>query len=138
MKGSCYISFEKQKQQLTSIWAVMVLYVGEYFGIGAYKNNVVVINSLHLSCMGAYYLKFTVSSQINALILSYEHYLTCEVVLMVAPAWRSTFTTLEWQFWDAFIRGVTPSCKESHQHDGRVQTHLSWHQRSAPICASYL
>ena len=98
----------------------MVLYVGEYFGIGAYKYNVVVINSLHLSCMGAYYLNLTVPSQNNELILSYEQYLTFEVVLMVAPARRSNFTTLGRPLSDAFIRGVTPSCKESHQHDGRA------------------
>ena len=34
----------------------MVLFVGDHFGIGAYKINVVVVNSLYLSCMGAYYV----------------------------------------------------------------------------------
>ena len=41
----------------------------------------------------------------------HELYFTCEMVLMVAPVWRSTFTTLRWPLWDAAIRGVTPFCE---------------------------
>ena len=37
-------------------------------------------------------------------------YLTCAVVLMEAPALRSTLTTLGWPLWDAAIRAVIPSC----------------------------
>ena len=33
-----------------------MLFVGDHFGIGAYKNNVVVANGLYLFCMGAYYV----------------------------------------------------------------------------------
>ena len=51
---------------------------------------------------------------------SYEQYVTWEVVLMLAPAWRRTFTTLGWPLSDAIIRGVHPSCKESHQHDSKA------------------
>ena len=37
----------------------------------------------------------------------------CEVVLLLAPAWRSTLTTLGWAQKDAAIRGVTPFCEGS-------------------------
>ena len=47
---------------------------------------------------------------------------TCELVLIVAPSWRSTLTTLEWPNPDAAIRAVIPSCGGNDLYDAQQWT----------------
>ena len=45
---------------------------------------------------------------------------TSLVVLTVARAWRSFFTTLEWPLRDATISAVAPPCEEVWREGGHI------------------